>query len=168
MRRRRTTACRPAMESHMPRVPARFLIADRRSANAAVDQRRRQRGQALVILALALVAVVSAAGLLVDGGMAWANRRQAQASADTAALAAAKSFGSTSDVTSATAAAEAIAAQNGFPDSYTDCGGKKKNDGVQVSQPPTSGPNAGKDGYVEVTVQRPMRTSFSGLVGQPC
>lgn len=152
----------------MPRVPSLPSFANRPPAPSGADQRRREHGQALVIFTIALVAMVSVAGLLVDGGMAWANRRQAQASADTAALAAAKTFGSTSDESDATDAAKAIATENGFPDSYTDCSGNKKNDGVTVHMPPVSGPNTGSDGYVEVIVQRSMRTSFSGLVGQPC
>lgn len=52
-------------------------------------RRRGEGGQAIVLFALVLVAIIAMAGLLIDGGMAWANRRQAQNAADTAALAAA-------------------------------------------------------------------------------
>ena len=55
-------------------------------------EREGQRGQALVLFAILLVVILGGAGLLVDGGMAWANRRQAQAAADLAVLAAAKAI----------------------------------------------------------------------------
>ena len=51
-----------------------------------------EHGQMIVLFALCLVAIIAVAGLLIDGGLAWSNRRQAQAAADTAALAAAKAI----------------------------------------------------------------------------
>ena len=47
--------------------------------------RDRSRGQALVIFAVALVALIGMAGLVIDGGNAWAQQRMAQNSADGAA-----------------------------------------------------------------------------------
>src|SRR6188472_2365017 len=49
--------------------------------------RRSPRGQMIVIVALGLTALVAMAGLVIDGGMAWSNRRQVQNAADAAALA---------------------------------------------------------------------------------
>ena len=129
---------------------------------------RTERGQALVIFTIALVAIVSIAGLLIDGGMAWANRRQAQNGADTAALAAAKAYSRSDDAGDAEDAAEDIAAVNGYEAEYHDCSGKKQKNGVEVHIPPTAGAHIGDDSYIEVIVRRPMRTSFSGVVGQPC
>jgi len=118
----------------------------------------------VVVFALALVLMLSMAGLLVDSGMAEVARRDAQAAADTSAMAAAKAI---SLGTSGTTAAQSLAAQNGFAASTTDCSGNAIT-GVAVNSPPLTGPNAGVSGYVEVIAQKPMRTAFSGIIGQSC
>jgi len=46
-----------------------------------------ERGQALVIIAFALIGLVGITGLAIDGGMAFSDRRHAQNAADTAAYA---------------------------------------------------------------------------------
>ena len=46
-----------------------------------------ERGQALVIIALAIIGLVGITGLAIDGSMVFADRRHAQNAADTAALA---------------------------------------------------------------------------------
>jgi hypothetical protein len=46
-----------------------------------------ERGQILVIVGLAMVALLAMAGLVADGGIAFANRRQAQNVADAASMA---------------------------------------------------------------------------------
>ena len=117
-----------------------------------------------MLFTLVLLVLVAVSGMLLDGGMASTTRRQAQAAADTAALAAAKAAATGGD---ATAAAQSIAATNGFPNAATNCSGQATT-GVTVNNPPATGSNAGVAGYVEVIVQRPMRTGFSSLVGQSC
>jgi hypothetical protein len=47
----------------------------------------RERGQILVIVGLAMVSLLAMAGLVADGGIAFANRRQAQNVADAASMA---------------------------------------------------------------------------------
>jgi hypothetical protein len=49
-----------------------------------------ERGQILVIVGLAMVALLAMAGLVADGGIAFANRRQAQNVADAASMAGAR------------------------------------------------------------------------------
>jgi hypothetical protein len=49
--------------------------------------RQPQRGQALALFALAITVVMAAAGLVVDGGMAFINRRDTQNAADLGAMA---------------------------------------------------------------------------------
>jgi Tfp pilus assembly protein PilX len=123
------------------------------------------RGQVLVIFGLALTAMMAMAGLLMDGGMAWANRRQAQAAADTAALAAAQAAAQgAGDLVSA---AQDIASANGFPKNYTDCGGHPRTDGFVINGPFTK-PAPDTNRYVEAIVTRPMKTTFSAVVGQSC
>jgi hypothetical protein len=50
----------------------------------------RERGQALVILAFALLALIAFAGLAIDGGRFYAERRQTQNAADAVAIAGAR------------------------------------------------------------------------------
>ena len=50
---------------------------------------RFERGQALIVIALALVGIIGVAGLVIDGGNAFQDRQQAQNAADAAALASA-------------------------------------------------------------------------------
>ncbi len=50
----------------------------------------KERGQALVILAVALLALIAFAGLAIDGGRFYAERRQTQNAADAVALAGAR------------------------------------------------------------------------------
>ena len=55
--------------------------------------RESERGQMAVIVALALTALVAMAGIVIDGGMALANRRQVQNAADAASLAGTRVLG---------------------------------------------------------------------------
>jgi hypothetical protein len=58
---------------------------------ARIDRRSRpEDGQVLVIFATALVVIVLLVGLVIDGGVAFLNRRDAQNIADTASMAATK------------------------------------------------------------------------------
>ena len=56
--------------AHDTRKPSDVLTPSR--------SRTSERGQMLVIVALALTVLVAMAGLIIDGGMALANRRQVQ------------------------------------------------------------------------------------------
>ena len=53
---------------------------------------RHERGQIIVIFALALVAMIAMVGLILDGGAAFAHRRDEQTASDLAALAGANAF----------------------------------------------------------------------------
>jgi Flp pilus assembly protein TadG len=79
-----------------------------------VARRSGERGQMLAIFAMALIALLSLAGLALDGGSAFAHRRDQQTATDLAALAAANDYlvNQTEDV--ATTRARAVAASNGF------------------------------------------------------
>ncbi len=130
--------------------------------------REGEHGQLIVVFALALVAIIAMAGLLIDGGMAWANRRQAQAAADTTALAGAVAAASGASNTDMVVAASAIATTNGFAVNYTDCGGTARTNGVVVRRGPLTGPHTGDTNFVEAITTRPMKTTFAGAVGQSC
>lgn len=124
----------------------------------STTSRERQKGQAIVLFAILMVAMIGAAGLLIDGGMAWANRRQAQSAADLSALAAARAIAdggfqcNATGWSSAVNAAAPVASFNGF-------------DGITVEYPATNGGHTGCM-FVRVTVSRPMSTTFSRVLGQ--
>lgn len=88
--------------------------------------RRHQRGQMLVLFALSLPVVLLMAGLVIDGGYAFAQRRVAQNTADLSALAAARVMaqfvsGDTTNGTDANvklAIDKTVAANNGVPVTY--------------------------------------------------
>src|SRR5262249_26997539 len=61
----------------------------RRVQDRVLSVRRRQRGQAIVLVALILSALFGFLGLAIDGGRGYLDRRHVQAAVDAAALAAA-------------------------------------------------------------------------------
>jgi Flp pilus assembly protein TadG len=124
-----------------------------------------QRGQTLVIFAILVVVMIAMAGLLIDGGMAWGNRRQAQGAADTAALAAANAIAAGNN--GANAAAK-IAKANGFDTDLVDCNGTTQVGQGVIVHTPTTGPHTGNSNYVEVITTKAMPTTFSRVVGQNC
>ena len=56
-----------------------------RSEGRSVNHRHGQRGQALFIFVIALVALIAMTGLILDGGAVFAQQRVAQNGADGAA-----------------------------------------------------------------------------------
>jgi hypothetical protein len=127
--------------------------------------RGRRPGAVAAIVALSLVALVGLLALSIDGGMLYLDLRDARATADAAAMAAAcdlfKNYpansGKDPDGTAAQAALDAARA-NG----YANDGVRSK---VEVYIPPVSGPYAGQDGYCEVVVTYYAARSFSGVWG---
>jgi len=134
-----------------------------------------ERGQALILIALAAIGLVAIVGLAVDGGAKFSDRRHAQNAADTAALAAAlektnllssgqtDSVCSTSPISSSTFCLDIIntawdrAEENGYD-------GLDASD-VEVYSPPIDGPYAGKAPYVQVIVTSRVDTYFARVIG---
>jgi hypothetical protein len=123
--------------------------------------RSSERGQALVIIAFAMIGLVAITGLAIDGSAAYSNRRYAQNAADTSALAGALAKVRVQDIAGA---AQARAASNGF-----------NNDGLQntvtVNNPPAAGcdgnngPYAGNSEYVQVIIRATTDTYFASVIG---
>lgn len=115
-----------------------------------------ERGQALIIIALAFVGIVGVAGLVIDGGNAFQDRQKAQNAVDAAALASAHARITGGDLV---AAALASAAQNGY-----------NNDGVtnivSLYTPPKDGPHAGDIEYVQVIITSHVNTYFARVIGR--
>jgi hypothetical protein len=132
-----------------------------------------RKGTVVVVVAVTLVAILSAVALSLDGGMMMDKRRQAQCAADSAALAAANDLyknwfvtGSTygyqyqglDPAGSAKAAALAEAKANGYENGVNGCV-------VTVNIPPLSGPFAGKPTHTEVIISHTQKRYFSRLFG---
>jgi len=73
----------------------------------AIRNPRRQRGVALVIVVIALLAVLAMAGLALDASHMGYNKARLQSAVDAAALSAAKVLDETDNATDAAAAARA-------------------------------------------------------------
>ena len=113
---------------------------------------RDEGGQALILIAIALGALLLGVGLALDTGQLFVARRAAQTAADAGAWAgAAVLYGGGSAAPARTAAAT-DATRNG----YTDGGFVT----VTTMSPPTSGTYANDPGYIEVTITEQVLTRF--------
>jgi len=117
--------------------------------------KRTEHGQVMIFLIFVVVGMLAFASLALDGGKVFADRRQAQNAADTAAL------------------AGALAKVNGFPNwqafaiSRAASNGFDNNDPeatVEVYSPPISGPYQGNQEYVQVIITATADTALIHLV----
>ncbi len=128
------------------------------SADSTVAQRG-ERGQILVLFALGLVAMIAMAGLVLDGGGAYAQRRDEQNGADFAAVAGANAYMNTpGSVATKEAAARSVAAQAATRNGYTD-----GTDGEIVTVDVTL-LSAGAE--VKVDITKPHANTFASVIGQ--
>lgn len=130
-----------------------------------------ERGQVLVITALALVVLLGVAALVVDVGFSWMIRRQQQNAVDPAAIAAARYLkNELGDATWNQAAAEAdacfYAQQNGFFEGDPACGTAIGSGNLRVNVPPLDGPYSGRPGFVQVVISATRPTLFARILGQ--
>ena len=125
-----------------------------------MNDKRSQRGQALILIVLGIVGLVAITALAIDAGNAFSDRRHAQNAADTAALAAALAKINGQDLSTA---ATNRATSNGY-DGVTD-------NTVTVNNPPaagcdgSNGPYAGNDEYIQVIIHSDVNTFFAPIVG---
>ncbi|MBN2116377.1 MAG: hypothetical protein JW730_07395 [Anaerolineales bacterium] len=114
-----------------------------------------ERGQALILIALAAIGLFGFAALAIDGSATFSDRVHAQNAADTAALSAALTKIRGGDWSQS---ALDRAQDNGY-----------LNDGqasiVHVHCPPENGPYAGNDEYLEVIIESTIQTTFGRVVG---
>lgn len=130
-----------------------------------------ERGQALVIIALAIIGLVAITALTIDGGNAYSDRRHAQNAADTAVLAAAQSKirhpGSTSTWKEA---GRQRAEDNQYLDSDYTIGTSSAKVNVEVYSCTESGsscptPYSGDDEYIQVLITSVVDTYFAPIIG---
>jgi Flp pilus assembly protein TadG len=114
-----------------------------------------QKGQALIIIALAAVVLFGFAALTIDGSRSFSDRRHAQNTADTAALTAALAKIRNQNFTDA---ARARAASNGYDNNGV-------TNFVTVNNPPAYGPYAGNSEYIQVVIKSHVPTTFARILG---
>ena len=108
----------------------------------------------MVLICLAIITIMGLIGLVADVGSLQAQKQLLQTAADSAALAAGQELNYGDSV----AAGKADAASNGFTNGQNGIV-------VTINNPPLSGPNAGKSGYIEAIVSRPEPTFFLRALG---
>lgn len=118
------------------------------------------RGQALILIAIAMAALIGITALAVDIGNAYLNRRNTQSAADAAALAAALAKIKNQDWYQAALSRAATNGISADPDTE-----------VIVNNPPAAGcngqagPYTGNNEYIQVLIRSRVRTYFGGIVG---
>lgn len=120
---------------------------------------RTRKGAVTVLVAVCLTALIGVLALVLDGGILLDQRRLAQAAADAGALAAANELyvnypyheGLDPDGTSKARALASIE-QNAGPKAS-----------AEINIPPSSGPQKGLPGYVEVVVEIQQKRAFSRI-----
>ncbi len=131
----------------MQKIPAKFPISESFG-------RITKPGQVMVLVCLAIVTLMGLIGLVADVGSLQAQKQRLQIAADSAALAAAQELSYGDSV----AAGKADAASNGYTNGQNGVT-------VAINNPPLSGPNAGKSGYIEAIVMQPEPTFFLRVLG---
>ena len=118
----------------------------------------KERGQALILIALGAIGLFAIAGLAIDGSIKYSDRRHAQNAADTAALAGAlaKSKNPPDPLWNIVALDRALA--NGYDDNHV-------TNEVEVYSPPISGYYAGNPSYVQVIITSYIDTYFARVIG---
>jgi hypothetical protein len=139
-----------------------------------------ERGQALILIALAAIGLFAIAGLAIDGSVKYSDRRHAQNAADTAALAGALSLANNkTNVVSGTVQqwqydALLRAEGNGYNrDLVTNqvwvyrCSDDRNNPGSLRYETPveTCGPYEGKPEYIQVVITTNVNTYFARVLG---
>jgi hypothetical protein len=138
-----------------------------------------ERGQALILIAFAAIALFAIAGLAIDGSNQFSDRRHAQNAADTAVLAGSLSLlrNQTSVVSGSTQQwqvdALSRAASNGYDrdlvsnrvwvykcsDSAADV------NSLRFESPVDCGPYEGQSDYIEVVITSNINTTFARVIG---
>lgn len=120
----------------------------------------KERGQALIIIALAAIGLFGIAALAIDGSIKFSDRRHAQNAADAAALAASLANINGDSLWKTVAADRAL--ENGYDDNHV-------TNEVEVytcnETGASCGPYSGSDNYVQVIIASTVNTYFARILG---
>lgn len=125
-----------------------------------MKRKSQEKGQALILIALAAVGLFAFAALAIDGSAAFSDKRHAQNAADSAAMAAALAYTRGNDINDA---AESAATTNGYD-------GGDMND-VLIEMEDIAEGSGGCPGDVEgemitVTIASTINTTFTRVIGR--
>src|SRR5688572_12970186 len=81
-----------------------------------IEHEKKEDGQVLILIVFGLIGLIGMTALVVDGGLAYSDRRNAQNAADAAAWAAALAYGRGQDLENA---ALSVAETNGYKEDGT-------------------------------------------------
>ena len=124
-----------------------------------------ERGQALVIIAFAIIGLVALTALTIDGGNVYSDRRHAQNAADTSVLATALSMVHGDPWSTAQVAGLNRAASNGYIDGDASANSTSTRTNVEIYNPPIIGEYVGDSEYVQVIITSNVDTYFAPIVG---
>ena len=129
------------------------------------------RGQVLIIVAFAMLALVAIGAIVVDLGLSWMLRRHEQNAVDPAAIAASRYIeegDSAATRTKMDMAACFYAKENGFFAADNDtCAAARLADKLQIHWPPISGDFVGRPEMVQVVISEQHASFFGQFLGQP-
>jgi len=114
----------------------------------------RARGQVMVLVCVSLIAIMGMIAIVTDFSFMQHQRNMMQTAADSAAMAGSEELAYGDQVV----AGKADAASNGYTDGQSSVT-------VAINNPPSTGPNASKPGYVEAIVTKPEPTYFLRVLG---
>jgi hypothetical protein len=135
-----------------------------------------ERGQALILIAFAAIALFGITGLAIDGSNKFSDRRHAQNAADSAALAAAlvKTNGLTDGLTDSICSTDPSWTNTSFCSDIIAAAWDRADDNgydgmlsnnVEVYSPPISGPYTGRMPYIQVIITSNVNTYFMRVLG---
>lgn len=116
-----------------------------------------QRGQAMILIVFAIIGLIGASALAIDGTNAFLDSRRVDTAASAAALTAALTR---IEGGNWRAAALATAAANGYDNNGV-------TNTVELNTPPLSGPYAKNSEYIEVIITSHLATYFGRAIGIP-
>lgn len=138
----------------MTKFPPAHRNVVHRDSNQLMTVAASARGQVMVLICVALVALVGMIAVVADFSFMQDQRNMMQTAADSAAMAGAEEL----KYGDAAAAGQADAASNGYTSG-------KSGVSVAVNNPPSTGPNTANTGYVEAIVTMPEPTYFLRVLG---
>ena len=122
---------------------------------------RSEKGQALILIAFGIIALIGFTALAIDGGRAFSDRRHAQNAADTAALAGALAYHEKTDITDA---AKNRAISNGYDDAAANQKVTVIITDITEGSSICPGGAAGKE--IRVDIKSTVDTTFARVLGR--
>ncbi|HSL47330.1 MAG TPA: Tad domain-containing protein [Anaerolineales bacterium] len=125
-----------------------------------------EKGQALILIALAAFGLFGMVGLAIDGSAKFSDRRHAQNAADTAAMAGALELARDRSA-NWTNIARNVATNNGYDGSLAGTNQVWVHycDAISAQSPVDCGPYNGYHNYVQVVIKSRVKTSFARVIG---